>query len=100
MFLAAAVLQTIGTLLFLKIDPTATATSVLAATEQRHLREAGHYHSIDSRIAQEQEVEEDNTNNFAEAVWQRRRHYPVPIGARLCDVALFGRAFLERRHYT
>ena len=87
MFLAAAVLQTIGTLLFLKIDPTATATSVLAATEQRHLRE--------------QEVEEDNTtgNNFAEAVWQRRRH-PVPIGARLCDVALFGRAFLERRHYT
>ena len=91
MFLAAAVLQTIGTLLFLKIDPTATATatSVLAATEQRHLRE--------------QEVEEDNTtgNNFAEAVWQqRRRHNPVPIGARLCDVALFGRAFLERRHYT
>ena len=77
MFLAAAVLQTIGTLLFLKIDPTATATSVLAATEQRHLRE--------------QEVEEDNTNNFRD---------PVPIGARLCDVALFGRAFLERRHYT
>ena len=77
MFIAAAILQTIGTLIFLKIDPSATAGSVAGAQDRRAM--------MDSRL-----VLGERGEGILGSLGRRSRN-TVPVGAWLCDRIIFGK---------